>query len=105
MAVKEAVNTKTGIGIKLKIPRRYKVLIYNDDFTPMDFVVMILQTIFDKEYQEAVRLMMNVHKGNFAVVGLYTKDIAQTKAADAMQQARAEGYPLKLEAVPEEKEV
>ncbi len=103
MPVKEAINVE--IQTKLKIPRKYKVLIYNDDFTPMNFVVTILQTVFDKQYQEAVRLMMCVHKGNFAVVGIYTKDIAQTKVMDATGQARAEGYPLKLEAVPEEKEV
>ena len=98
-------NIKEQTRSRIRIPRPYEVLIYNDDFTPMNFVVTILQTVFDKQYQEAVRLMMCVHKGNFAVVGIYTKDIAQTKVMDATGQARAEGYPLKLEAVPEEKEV
>ena len=58
MPVKEAINVE--IQTKLKIPRKYKVLIYNDDFTPMNFVVTILQTVFDKQYQEAIRLMMCV---------------------------------------------
>lgn len=86
---------------KVNHPKRYQVLIYNDDFTPMDFVVSILMTIFEKPKPEAVRLMYLVHRGKFAIVGVYTRDIAQTKAALAISQARDSGYPLKLEAVPE----
>ena len=88
-------QTKT----KLKLPKQYQVLIYNDDFTPMDFVVEVLMRIFDKDEPAAVALMMSVHKGNYAVAGTYPRDIAQTKAAEAVQWAREEGYPLKVEAV------
>lgn len=101
MAVKEAVDSKTGT--KYKLPKQYKVLMYNDDFTTMDFVVEILQTIFNKAIHEAAQIMMRIHKGSYAVVGVYTKDIAQTKAKAAEQQARQRGFPLKLEVVPEEK--
>ena len=88
-------QTKT----KLKLPKQYQVLIYNDDFTPMDVVVEVLMRIFAKVEPAAVALMMSVHKGNYAVAGTYPRDIAQTKAAEAVQWAREEGYPLKVEAV------
>lgn len=97
MAAKESIKEQTRSRIKL--PRHYQVLIYNDDFTPMDFVVDVLVEIFDKEQDAAVRLMLSVHEGSYAVVGAYPKDIAQTKAAEAVQWARDEGYPLKVEAV------
>lgn len=86
---------------QIKLPRKYQVLMYNDDFTPMDFVVGILMTVFEKPQPEAVRLMYRIHRGNFAVVGVYVRDIAETKTAIAVAQARANGYPLKIEAVPE----
>jgi len=97
MAVKEQVREQTKS--RVKMPRQYQVLIYNDDFTPMDFVVEVLMGIFDKEEPAAVALMMNIHKGSYAVAGAYPRDIAQTKAAEAVQWARTEGYPLKVEAV------
>lgn len=97
MAAKESIKEQTRSRVKL--PRQYQVLIYNDDFTPMDFVVEVLVQIFDKEQDAAVRLMLNIHEGSSAVVGVYPKDIAQTKAAEAVQWARDEGYPLKVEAV------
>lgn len=86
---------------KIRIPKRYKVLFYNDDFTPMEFVVIVLNEIFDKDEEEAVRLMLDIHHSTYAVVGIYTKDIARTKANSATEWARREGYPLKVEAVEE----
>lgn len=97
MAIKEQVKEQTKNQIKL--PRQYRVLIYNDDFTPMDFVVEVLMQIFEKDETTAVALMLSVHKGNFAVAGVYPRDLAQTKAAEAVKWARSEGYPLKVEAV------
>jgi len=97
MAIKESI--KEQVKSQIKVPRQYQVLIYNDDFTPMDFVVEVLVRIFDKEESAAVALMLSIHKGNYAVAGVYPKDIAQTKAAEAVQWARQEGYPLKVEAV------
>ena len=92
-------NIKEQTRSRVRIPRPYEVLIYNDDFTPMDFVVDVLMQIFEKDEPTAVALMMSVHKGSHAVAGVYPKDIAQTKAAEAVQWARDEGYPLKVEAV------
>ena len=86
---------KTG----LKRPQMYKVLFYNDDFTPMYFVVDVLEIIFGKSPQEAYNLMMNVHRSDYAVVGIYTRDIAYTKASAATDMARKAGYPLKVTAV------
>ncbi len=97
MAVKEGIKGQTKS--QVRVPRQYQVLIYNDDFTPMDFVVEVLIQIFDKEEEEAVALMMNIHTGSHAVAGIYPRDIARTKAMEAVQWAREEKYPLKVEAV------
>ncbi|MCI8402959.1 MAG: ATP-dependent Clp protease adaptor ClpS [Lachnospiraceae bacterium] len=97
MAVRESMQEKVRTGMRL--PRQYRVLIYNDDFTPMDFVVEILVQIFDKDLEAAVELMLSVHHGSYAVAGIYPRDMAQTKAAEAVRRARAQGYPLKVEAV------
>lgn len=94
---KESVRERTES--RLKEPKRYKVLMYNDDYTPMDFVVAVLQQIFDKNKNDAVGIMMEIHNGTFAVVGVYSRDIARTKANTATEWARSEGYPLKVEAV------
>ena len=103
MAIKEEL--KEQINVRVKMPRQYQVLIYNDDFTPMDFVVEVLMGIFDKEEPAAVALMMSIHKGSYAVAGIYPRDIAQTKATEAVQWARSEGHPLKVEAVLQPKKV
>lgn len=97
MATKESVKERTKS--RVKIPRQYQVLLYNDDFTPMDFVVEVLIQIFDKDEKTAVALMMSIHKGSYAVAGIYPKDIAQTKVIETVRWARKEGYPLKAEAV------
>ena len=99
MSTQEAVKDRTDV--KIKKPRRFKVCMYNDDFTPMDFVVSILEQIFDKSPVEAEQLMMNIHKSSYAVVGIYSKDIAQTKATMAEKWSRSEGFPLKVKAVEE----
>lgn len=83
---------------RVQMPRQYQVTIYNDDFTPMDFVVQVLVTIFEKTEEEATAIMMNIHQGSCAAVGIYPKDIAQTKAWETVSWAREEGYPLKSEA-------
>ena len=74
MGTKESIKEQTKS--RVKIPRQYQVLIYNDDFTPMDFVVEVLMRIFDKEEKDAVVLMLSIHKGSYAVAGVYPKDIS-----------------------------
>jgi ATP-dependent Clp protease adaptor protein ClpS len=86
----------------LKEPRRYKVTIYNDDFTTMEFVVMILKVVFFKSEAEAETLMLQVHHSDKAVVGIYSYDIAVSKVNKATQMAREAGYPLRLTYEPEE---
>ncbi|MCI8373184.1 MAG: ATP-dependent Clp protease adaptor ClpS [Lachnospiraceae bacterium] len=82
--------------VKINVPRQYAVVMHNDDFTPMDFVVNILMEVFHKEYDDAVNIMMVVHKGDRAVVGTYSYDIARSKAEKAMVLAREEGYPFRI---------
>ena len=83
-------------------PRRYKVIIYNDDFTTMEFVVMILKQVFFKSEEEAEALMLQVHHSDKAVVGIYSYDIAVSKANKATGMAREKGYPLRLTVEPAE---
>lgn len=86
----------------LREPRRFKVIIYNDDFTTMDFVVKVLTTVFFKSPAEAETLMLQVHKNQSAVVGIYSYDIAQSKVQKATRLAREAGFPLRLSMAPEE---
>ncbi|MGX8697224.1 MAG: ATP-dependent Clp protease adaptor ClpS [Prevotella sp.] len=85
----------------LQEPRRYKVTIYNDDFTTMEFVVKILREVFFKSAEEAERLMLKVHHGDKAVVGVYSYDIAVSKVKKATTMAREAGFPLRLTYEPE----
>lgn len=82
--------------IELREPRRFKVTIYNDDFTTMEFVVKVLTTIFFKTPPDAEALMMKVHKEGSAIVGVYTYDMAVSKVEKATRIARDEGFPLRL---------
>ncbi len=79
---------------KLKKPPFYKVLLLNDDFTPMDFVVMVLEQIFRKSHEESVEIMLQVHNKGQALVGRYTRDVAETKIDQVIDQARKNEYPL-----------
>ncbi len=99
MPFKENTGLKEKTNIKL--PKMYKVIFYNDDFTPMDFVVDVLELVFAKSRAEAYSLMMSVHKSDYAVVGVYTRDVAYTKASAASEMARKAGYPLKVTASAE----
>lgn len=85
----------------LREPRRYKVIIYNDDFTTMEFVVLVLTSVFFKSAEEAEALMLAVHKSGSAVVGIYSYDMAISKVRKATMMAREENFPLRLECKPE----
>ena len=91
---KEQSATKERQRIDLREPRRYKVTIYNDDFTTMEFVVMILTQVFLKSEAEAETLMLQVHHSDKAVVGIYSYDVATSKVRKATNMAREAGYPL-----------
>ncbi len=79
----------------LQEPHLYKVLLHNDDYTSMDFVVMILETIFHKNTDEATRIMLNVHHQGLGIAGVYTREIGETKVASVHRMARKNQYPLK----------
>lgn len=98
MATQTGLESKTRAHIKE--PKQYKVVMYNDDFTPMDFVADILEMIFNKEHAEAITLMLRVHKENSAVVGIYYYDIAMTKTQEAMHLAKQKGYPFQVKVEP-----
>ena len=94
MATKDAV--KEHAKIKIQEPKQYDVIMLNDDFTTMEFVVEILIDIFHKDAVNAEAIMMKVHKNGQAVVGRYPYDIALTKVNTAMARAEAEGFPFRL---------
>jgi ATP-dependent Clp protease adaptor protein ClpS len=90
----------TGTGIvtktrpKTKKPSLYKVLILNDDYTPMEFVVHVLERFFSKPREEAVQIMLHVHRNGVGICGVYTFEVAETKVAQVIELARRHQHPL-----------
>ena len=99
---KEQTSIRERQRTNIREPRRYKVTIYNDDFTSMDFVVMVLTQVFFKSEAEAEALMLKVHHSDKAVVGIYSYDVATSKVRKATGMARDAGFPLRLTVDPEE---
>ena len=79
----------------LQEPPLYKVLLHNDDYTTMDFVVLVLETVFKKDTSEATRIMLNVHHQGLGIAGVYTREIGETKVAIVHDMARQNQFPLK----------
>ena len=88
------INEELEVDSLLKEPEMYRVLLHNDDYTSMDFVVEILMKIFHKSHQDAERIMINIHEKGRAVCGLYSYEIAQTKVEQVKRLARQNEYPL-----------
>lgn len=88
-------KSDTGVSRTTKSPALFKVLLLNDDYTTMDFVVHILETVFRKSPVEAVRIMLNVHKNGIGLAGIFTREIAETTSARVHELARQNQYPLK----------
>ncbi len=84
--------TKTQV--RTKKPSMYRVLILNDDYTPMEFVVLILERFFQKNREQATRIMLHVHQKGVGVCGVYTYEVAETKVAQVMDLARRNEHPL-----------
>lgn len=99
MSTQEDIIIKEKPKEKTKRPNLWSVKFYNDDFTPMDFVVYVLVDVLRLGIEEAANIMLKVHKEGAAVVGLYPRDIAETKAHKIMDLAKAHQHPLKVEAV------
>lgn len=89
--VEEDTLTDTRVGE----PSLYKVILLNDDFTPMDFVVSVLTQFFQKNEEEATRIMLNIHNQGAGLCGVFPREIAETKVAQVNQFSRQSGYPLK----------
>lgn len=80
--------------LETALPKRYNVVLLNDDYTPMEFVVLILKQIFAMDEQNAKQVMLRVHNTGRAICGVFTYEIAETKAAQVTEYARMEEYPL-----------
>ncbi len=89
-----ARGVATKIREKTKKPSMYRVILMNDDYTPMEFVVQVLMGIFQKNQEEAYWIMMSVHKNGLGVCGIYTFEIAETKVAQVMDAAKRSQHPL-----------
>lgn len=85
----------------LKKPRMYKVLIHNDDYTTMEFVVWVLEQVFHLTTAAATRVMLHVHRSGVGVAGVYTRDVAETRVEQVLALAREAGHPLQCTMEPE----
>ena len=85
---------------KLSPPRDYKVILHNDDFTPMEFVTWILETVFHKNVPDAESIMLEVHKKGQGIAGVYTYEIAEQKVWDTLESAKENQFPLQCSAEP-----
>lgn len=87
---------------KVKPPQMYQVLMLNDDFTPMEFVVLVIQEFFSKDRESATQIMLKIHLDGKAVCGVYSKDVAATKVDQVLDAARQAGHPLQCVTEPVE---
>ena len=98
IAVKPRTKTKT----KTERPKLYKVILLNDDYTPREFVVLVLKAVFRMDESNAHKVMMTAHRKGACVIAVYTRDVAETKAKEATELGKAKGYPLFFTTEPEE---
>jgi len=99
MSTEDVVLEKKKVTDKdTKPPSKYKVIVLNDNHTPMDFVVLMFITVFKKPQEEAVQLTLKIHHEGSAIAGIYPHEIAEQKVIDGTTMARNEGFPLVLKA-------
>ncbi len=99
----DTLTTPRGqVELKVERPKLYKVILVNDDFTPREFVVTVLRAEFRLGEEQASRVMNTAHRRGVCVVGVFTKDVAETKATNATDAGRKKGYPLLFTTEPEE---
>jgi ATP-dependent Clp protease adaptor protein ClpS len=87
---------------KTERPKLYKVILLNDDFTPREFVVLVLKAVFRMHESAAYAVMLTAHRKGACVIAVYTRDVAETKAKEATELGKAKGYPLFFTTEPEE---
>ncbi len=89
------IEYELDIELEIEEPKKYKVILLNDDFSTMDFVIEVLMKIFRKSQSQSADIMLKVHNNGRAVCGIYTHEIASTKVAQVKQNAKKAGFPLK----------
>ena len=99
---KTVTQIRTKTQTKVQRPRLHKVLLFNDDYTPRDFVVEVLKAVFRLNESQALNIMLTAHKKGVCVVAVFAQDIAETKAARGTEAGAARGYPLRFGTEPEE---
>jgi len=88
-------------GRKVKLPKKYKVIMHNDDYTTMEFVILVLKKFFKKTDEEAELIMWKIHNEGFGICGVYTLEVAESKSSQVVRFARESGHPLKCTIDPE----
>jgi ATP-dependent Clp protease adaptor protein ClpS len=96
------VKPKTKTVTKTARPPLWKVILLNDDYTPREFVVLVLKAVFRMDEDTAYNVMMTAHRRGACVIAVYTKDVADTKAKEATELGKSKGYPLFFTTEPEE---
>ena len=102
MSQKTDVKPRTRTKTKVERPKLWKVILLNDDYTPREFVVQVLKAVFRMNEDQAYRVMITAHRRGACVIAVFTKDVAETKAKEATDLAKDQGYPLAFSTEPEE---
>ena len=102
---KESLLAETRSDERLQHPRMWRVLLHNDDYTTQEFVVWVLEAVFQKPRAEAFSIMMNVHRSGLGLAGVFTHDVAQTKVRKTQQLAEEHEFPLLVTMEPEPEKV
>jgi len=97
----EQEDVKTTTQPKVNVPRKYKVLLHNDDYTTMEFVVWVLQNVFHHTPASATRVMLHIHRTGIGVAGIYGRDVAETRVEQVLTLAKEAGHPLQCTMEPE----
>src|SRR5882762_1807504 len=102
MSTANVVKPRTKVRPKTQRPPLYKVILLNDDYTPREFVVLVLKAVFRMNADQAYRVMMTAHRRGACVIAVYARDVAETKAKEATELGKSKGYPLFFTTEPEE---
>lgn len=94
MTTRTTQKPKTRTATKAQRPPLWKVILLNDDYTPREFVVVVLKAVFRMNESQAYRVMLTAHQRGACVIAVYTKDVADTKAKEATEMGKSKGYPL-----------